>query len=141
MVPVKTDKDSTRSCMYDQKYGRKLVKPLRIEIKQEWAKEKPKLDNARRLRGIFFIDPDDQDYKLSNTQEEQWKYLWHPSCLVKELQMASRKCLHNRRLHPRRLQKRFMVEKWNHKTPQGNEWNLLSLKIMKIMLQVKDLLR
>ena len=30
--------------------------------KQEWAKEKPKLDNARRLRGIYFIDPDDQDY-------------------------------------------------------------------------------
>ena len=23
----------------------------------------PKLDNARRLRGIYFIDPDGQDYK------------------------------------------------------------------------------
>ena len=30
---------------------------------QEWKNEKPKLDNARRLRGIYFIDPDDQDYK------------------------------------------------------------------------------
>ena len=28
----------------------------------EWAKEKPKLDNARRLRGIYFIDPDDKQY-------------------------------------------------------------------------------
>ena len=28
-------------------------------------KEKPKLDNARRLRGIYFIDLDDQDYKES----------------------------------------------------------------------------
>ena len=27
--------------------------------KQEWAIEKPKLDNARRLRGIYLIDPDD----------------------------------------------------------------------------------
>ena len=27
--------------------------------KQEWANEKPKLDNARRLRGIYFIDPED----------------------------------------------------------------------------------
>ena len=43
-----------------QKFGRKLVKPLRIG-KQEWAKEKPKLDNARRLRGIYFIDPDDEE--------------------------------------------------------------------------------
>ena len=48
--------------MYGQEYGRKLVKPLRIEKKQEWAK-KAKLGNARRLRGIYFIDPDDQDYK------------------------------------------------------------------------------
>ena len=25
--------------------------------KQKWAVEEPKLDNARRLRGIYFIDP------------------------------------------------------------------------------------
>ena len=44
-------------------------------------------------------------------EKKIWKDLWHPSCLVKEkLQVASRKCLHNRRLHPRRLQKRFTVE-------------------------------
>ena len=31
--------------------------------KQEWAKEKPRLDNARRLRGIYFIVPNDEEYK------------------------------------------------------------------------------
>ena len=31
--------------------------------KQEWENEKPKLDNARRLRGFKFVDLDDQDYK------------------------------------------------------------------------------
>ena len=31
--------------------------------KQKWAVEKPKLDNARRLRGIYFIDPDDGELK------------------------------------------------------------------------------
>ena len=30
---------------------------------QEWKNEKQKLDNARRLRGIYFIDPNDEDYK------------------------------------------------------------------------------
>ncbi len=25
--------------------------------------EKPKLDNARKLRGIYFIDPDDEEFK------------------------------------------------------------------------------
>ena len=28
--------------------------------KQKWAIEKPKLDNARRLRGIYFIDSEDE---------------------------------------------------------------------------------
>ena len=28
------------------------------KAKQKWAIEKPKLDNARQLRGIFFIEPD-----------------------------------------------------------------------------------
>ena len=31
--------------------------------KQKWAIEKPKLDNARRLRGIYFIDPEDEEVK------------------------------------------------------------------------------
>ena len=32
--------------------------------KQEWAKKKkPKLDHARRLSGIYLIDPDDEEYK------------------------------------------------------------------------------
>ena len=31
--------------------------------KQKWAVEKPKLDNARRLRGIYFIDPADAGLK------------------------------------------------------------------------------
>ena len=31
--------------------------------KQQWAIEKPKLDNARRLRRIYFIDPDDEEFK------------------------------------------------------------------------------
>ena len=31
--------------------------------KQGWANEKPELDNARRLRGIYFIDPEDGNMK------------------------------------------------------------------------------
>ena len=33
------------------------------KAKQKWIIEKPKLDNARQLRGIFFIEPDDEEYK------------------------------------------------------------------------------
>ena len=31
--------------------------------KQKWAIEKPKLDNARSLRGIYFIDLDVEEFK------------------------------------------------------------------------------
>ena len=31
--------------------------------RQKWAIEKPKLHNARRLRGIYFIDPADSEFK------------------------------------------------------------------------------
>ena len=31
--------------------------------KQKWAFDKPKLDNARRLRGFYFIDLEDEEFK------------------------------------------------------------------------------
>ena len=31
--------------------------------KQTWAIVKPELDNARRLRGIYFIDPYEEEFK------------------------------------------------------------------------------
>ena len=33
------------------------------KAKQKWTIEKPKLDNARQLRGIFFIEPNDAEFK------------------------------------------------------------------------------
>ena len=35
------------------------------KAKQRWAIEKPKLDNARQLRGIFFIGTNDEEFKLT----------------------------------------------------------------------------
>ena len=37
----------------------------RKKAKQRWAIEKPKVDNARQLRGIFFIEPNDEEFKLT----------------------------------------------------------------------------
>ena len=35
----------------------------KLREKQKWSIAKPKLDNARRLPGIYFIDPDDKEFK------------------------------------------------------------------------------
>ena len=40
-----------------------IGKKCQAEEKHKWAIEKPKLDNARRLRGIYFIDTEDKEFK------------------------------------------------------------------------------
>ena len=35
------------------------------KAKPWWAIEKPELDNARQLRGIFFLEPNDEEFKLT----------------------------------------------------------------------------
>ena len=41
----------------------KLGRNAKLKEKQKWSIEKPKLDNARKLRGIYFIDPEDKEFK------------------------------------------------------------------------------
>ena len=50
--------------MYGQICGN-LCPMQRKKTKQRWAFEKPKLDNAGQLRGIFFIEPNDEELKLT----------------------------------------------------------------------------
>ena len=40
----------------------KIGKAAQNREKQEWAREKPKLDNAQKLIGIYIIDPDAREY-------------------------------------------------------------------------------
>ena len=41
----------------------KLGRNAKLKEKHKWSNEKPKLDNARRLRGIYFIDLEDKEFK------------------------------------------------------------------------------
>ena len=47
----------TRSCMAREVWTK--IGKSRSEARK--AKEQPKLDNVRKLRGIYFIDPDDKE--------------------------------------------------------------------------------
>ena len=40
-----------------------MGKKAKLKERQKWSHEKPKLDNASRLRGIYFIDPEDKEFK------------------------------------------------------------------------------
>ena len=41
----------------------KMGRNVKLLEKLKWSIEKPKLDNARRLREIYFIDPEDKEFK------------------------------------------------------------------------------
>ena len=49
--------------MYGQICGTNMSDASKRKAKQKWIIEKAKLDIARRLRGIFFIEPDDEELK------------------------------------------------------------------------------
>ena len=40
-----------------------MGKHAKLKEKQKWAEEKLHLENARKLRGIYFIDPEDTEFK------------------------------------------------------------------------------
>ena len=40
-----------------------MGKHAKLKEKQKWSEEKPKLKHARRLREIYFIDPEDKEFK------------------------------------------------------------------------------
>ena len=40
-----------------------MGKNAELKERQKWSHEKPRLDNARKLRGIYFIDPEDKEFK------------------------------------------------------------------------------
>ena len=42
---------------------RGMARNAKLREKRKWAIEKPELDNARRLRGTYFIDPEDKEFK------------------------------------------------------------------------------
>ena len=55
------------------------------KAKQKWAIVKPELDNARKLRGIFFIGPDVEQFKrfYEKIIVESLKFRCQQQCLVK----------------------------------------------------------
>ena len=49
--------------IYGQNSGTKMGKHAKLKEKQKWSEEKLHLENARKLRGIYFIDPEDKEFK------------------------------------------------------------------------------
>ena len=62
------------------KLWKQMGKNVKLKEKQKWAEEKIHLDNARKLRGIYFIDPEDKE--IQKTIKNARKKLKHESLLL-----------------------------------------------------------
>ena len=49
-----------------------MGKHAKLKEKLKWSEEKLHLENARKLRGIYFIDPEDKEFKetIKNTRKK-----------------------------------------------------------------------
>ena len=103
----------------------KIGKAAQNQEKQEW-----KLDNARRLRGIYFVEPDDQAHK--ETLKHARRKLERPTAAAmpcKKLGLAPRRWLRSRKLHPKIFPKTIYgcIVESHESTRQRVESSLLTI--------------
>ena len=60
----------------------KLGRNVKLKERHKWAIEKPRLDIARKLRGIYFIDPEDKEFKETIKNARKKKGNANASCYV-----------------------------------------------------------
>ena len=54
--------------------------------KQKWTVEKPEIDNARRLRGIYFVDPEDEEFKTTVKKARRMLEIPMPAAMLCKIQ-------------------------------------------------------
>ena len=106
-----------------------MGKHAKLREKQKWSDEKLHLENARKLRGIYFIDPEDTEFK--ETIKNACKKLETsvaPPMPCKILKIV-------RVVHPTKLKQNLRVF-WKLMNPQC-VWEIRYRIIVKTMLQEK----
>ena len=109
----------------------KICQKQRNAKKNKCAVGKPKLDNAWRLRGIYFIDPADAEFKeLSKVRGESWKFRCQQQNLARSGEESTRE-----------LVALLMLARQNTHaslkptSQRESVWKELCIKIMKTTLQ------
>ena len=109
-----------------------MGKHAKLKEKQKWSEEKLHLENARKLRGIYFIDPEDTEFQetIKNARKKLGTSLAPamPCKIMKNCGSgASNKIKTKQNLHV------F----WKLMNPQECVWEIRYRIIMKTILQEK----
>ena len=104
-----------------------MGKHAKLKEKQKWSEEKLHLENARKLRGIYFIDPEDTEF-IENIKNARKKL---------ETSVApAMPCKIVGVVHPTKLRQNLRVF-WKLMNPQECVWEIRYRIIMKTILQEK----
>ena len=116
---------------------RGMSKNAKLREKHKWAIEKPKLDNARRLRGIYFMDPQDKELKeIIQNARRKLETPMAPAVSCKTCKTCKKKRME-------RPVARLMISglnlrvSWKSVNPQECVWKNLYRNIMRTILQEK----
>ena len=112
----------------------KLGRNAKLKERQKWSNEKAKLDNARRLRGIYFIDPEDKEFK--ETIKNARKKLETPMAPAMPCK-TSKKSKHGETRGKAMISNQNLRVSWKPVNPQDCVWKNLYQIIMRTISQEK----
>ena len=120
----------------------RIGKTAQKREKQEWAIEKPKLDKARRLRCIYSIEPEDEEYRTIFFNKKNARRKCEVSASGRSY-AGQKEAVEFIQLSGNwsKFQKQNMVAEWKLTNPRERVWKLLYQKITKIISQAKDTTR
>ena len=107
-----------------------MGKHAKLKEKQLWSEEKLHLENARKLRKIYFIDPEDTEFK--ETIKNARKKLETSAAPAMPCKIIKKKIVGV--VHPIKLKQNLRVF-WKLMNPQECVWEIRYRIIMKTILQ------
>ena len=112
----------------------KVGRNAKLKERQKWSQEKPKLDNARKLRRIYFIDPEDKEFKETKNARKKLETPVAPAMPCK----TSKNSQHGvTRGNPMRSNQNLRAS-WKPVNPQDCVWKNLYRITMRTILQERE---
>ena len=134
MVREETDTTSRPDHLRPE-LSRGMSKNGRLREKRKWAIEEPKLDNARGSRGIYFIDPEDMEFKeIIFLTIKNWKHQLLPLCLA----ILARRVSMGKPIARLTISSLNLHVSWKPVNPQECVWKKLYRNIMRTISQEKE---
>ena len=114
-----------------------MGKNAKLKEKQKWSHEKLHLDNARKLRGIYFIDPEDKEFKGDHPRMlvRNWKHQWLPLCFARSARTIR---IVGMVVNPMKTKSKICVYSGSWVNLQDCVWENLYQIVMKTILQEKE---